>query len=72
MAAHGMHDDDAVIDPGREWAVYRCRHGCLHLLLDRVSLTFREDEFRAVQALLQRAAITFLADTERRDPERMH
>ena len=45
---------------------------CLHLLLDRVSLTFREDEFRAVQALLQRAAITFLADTERRDPERMH
>jgi hypothetical protein len=72
MAAHGMRDDDAVIDPGREWAVYRCRHGCLHLLLDRVSLTFREDESRAVQALLQRAAVTFLADALRLDPETPH
>jgi len=37
-----------------------------------VSLTFRDDQFRAVQALLRRAAITFLPDTDHRGPERMH
>jgi hypothetical protein len=72
MAGHGMHDDEAVFDPGREWAVYRCMHGCLHVLLDRVSLTFTVEEFRAVQNLMQRAAIAFNTDAPRRDSECMH
>lgn len=69
--AHGMQDDEAVFDLGREWAVYRCMHGCLHVLLDRVSLTFTEDEFRAVQDLMRRASTAFFADI-RHESERMH
>jgi hypothetical protein len=69
--AHGMQDDEAVFDSGREWAVYRCMHGCLHVLLDRVSLTFTEDEFRAVQDLMRRASTAFFTDI-RHEPERMH
>ena len=59
MAAHQRPEDDAVFDSKREWAVYHCMHGCLHVLLDRVSLTLTEEEFHALQDLLRRASERF-------------
>jgi hypothetical protein len=54
-----MHDAPegalAIVDNMREWAIYRCGHGCLHLTLDRLMLTFTEAEFHAFQDLMRRA-----------------
>jgi hypothetical protein len=55
-----MHEtpagDDAIVDGVREWAIYRCGHGCLHVTLDRMMLTFTEVEFLAFHDLLRRAS----------------
>ncbi len=45
---------ETVIDPDREWAVYRCSHGCLHVALNRVTLTLTEEEFHAMHHLMGR------------------
>jgi hypothetical protein len=45
----------AIADGVREWAIYRCGHGCLHVTLDRLMLTFTEVEFHAFQDLMRRA-----------------
>ena len=42
-----------------------------HQVLDRVSLTFTEDEFRAVQDLMRRASTAFFTDI-RHESGRMH
>ncbi len=60
MPAH--EQEDAVFDPAREWAVYRCAHGCLHVALDRVMLTLTADEFHALQQLMNRACARFHGD----------
>jgi len=59
MSAHDTHDAkefDVVFDAQREWAIYRCSHGCHHVLLDRVSLTLTDEEFRALHILMERAS----------------
>ena len=50
---------DAVFDPGRDWAVYRCTHGCLHLALDRLMSTLTAEEFHDLRVLLDRAGARF-------------
>jgi len=63
MSMHRTADaDDAVIDPERGWAVYRCSHGCLHVALDRIMLTLTEEEFHGLQELLRRACQRFHHD----------
>ncbi len=57
MPAHAT--DDAVFDTDRDWAVYRCDHGSLHLALDRVMLTLTADEFHALQQLMNQACARF-------------
>lgn len=52
---HEAHEYDVVFDAKREWAIYRCAHGCHHVLLDRVSLTLNDEEFRALRDLMGRA-----------------
>jgi DNA-binding response OmpR family regulator len=60
MTTHAMTDDhEAVVDSEREWAVYRCSHGCLHVALDRVTLTLTEKEFHALRQLMARACQRF-------------
>lgn len=63
MAIHTtMHDDrEPVVDGERQWAIYRCAHGCLHVALDRVMLTLTEEEFHALQDLMRRACDRFHA-----------
>jgi hypothetical protein len=59
MSAHETHDArqyQVVFDAQREWAIYRCSHGCHHVLLDRVSLTLTSEEFRALHDLMERAS----------------
>jgi hypothetical protein len=51
--------EQGVFDGVREWAVYRCGHGCLHVTLDRLMLTFTEIEFHALQDLMRRACERF-------------
>jgi hypothetical protein len=46
--------DHVVADPDREWAVYRCDHGCFHLSLGRLTVTLTADEFHLLRELLQR------------------
>jgi hypothetical protein len=74
MTAHEPPKDDAVFDSKREWAVYHCMHGCLHVLLDRVSLTLTEAEFYALQDLMRRASERFQQRGARQavSSERMH
>jgi hypothetical protein len=58
MSAHETHEAreyEVVFDAKREWAIYRCAHGCHHVLLDRVSLTLNDEEFRALRDLMGRA-----------------
>jgi hypothetical protein len=59
--SHRQLDDDLelAVDTEREWAVYRCAHGCFHVALDRVTLTLTEDEFHALQDLIRRACQRF-------------
>jgi hypothetical protein len=57
-----MHDapqDEPMVDGDREWAIYRCGHGCLHVSLDRLMLTLTDDEFHALQELMRRACQRF-------------
>jgi hypothetical protein len=72
MSAHESHEAqefDVVFDAKREWAIYRCTHGCHHVLLDRVSLTLNDEEFRALQELMSRASHRVVNSQE---SERMH
>lgn len=60
MDLHGrLPDDRPVFDAQREWAIYRCGHGCLHVVLDRLTLTLTDEEFHALQALMRRACARF-------------
>jgi hypothetical protein len=61
MSDHRQLDDhlEPVVDAQKEWAVYRCAHGCFHVALDRVTLTLTEDEFHALQDLMRRACQRF-------------
>ena len=57
MDAHDLHDDRTTeLDPKREWAVYRCAHGCFHLSLDRIMVRLTEHEFNALLELMRRAS----------------
>jgi hypothetical protein len=56
---HSSGSADAVFDPTRDWAVYRCDHGCLHVAIDRLMVTLTDDEFHALQDLLRRACDRF-------------
>ena len=51
--------DDAVVDPARDWMIYRCSHGCFHMALDRLMVTLTEDEFHLLQDLMRRASRRF-------------
>jgi hypothetical protein len=60
MVKHGDTEiREAVADPTREWGVYRCAHGCVHLVLDRVTVTLTGEEFDALETLLRRARHQF-------------
>jgi hypothetical protein len=58
-----MHDmpenETPVVDGVREWAVYRCAHGCLHVVIDRITLTLTADEFNGRLTLMGRASDRF-------------
>jgi hypothetical protein len=51
--------EDVVADGEREWAIYTCAHGCMHIALDRVMLTLTTEEFHALQELMWRACGRF-------------
>ncbi|MGC4082302.1 MAG: hypothetical protein QM736_09395 [Vicinamibacterales bacterium] len=61
MPTHPTRDGAMApeVDPAREWGVYRCAHGCFHVMLDRVTLTLSEDDFHALQDLMRRACVRF-------------
>lgn len=61
-------DDRTVIDGERQWAIYQCGHGSLHLSLDRLMLTLTDDEFHALQDLMRRACERFHGDDGLRGP----
>lgn len=46
---------DSVEDEGRNWGIHACAHGCLHLSLDRITLTLTPEEFGALLDLMHRA-----------------
>lgn len=50
---------DTITDPEREWGIYRCAHGCVHLTLERLTLTLTMDELKALQELLYHASREF-------------
>jgi hypothetical protein len=53
-----------VADGDRDWAIYSCAHGCLHIALDRVMLTLTTDEFHALRDLMRRACGRFHAHAD--------
>lgn len=50
---------DTITDPEREWGIYRCAHGCVHLTIERLTLTLTMDELKALQDLLYHASREF-------------
>ena len=42
---------DAAADAG-DWAVYQCAHGCVHVRINNVRLTFNQPEFHRLVQLL--------------------
>jgi hypothetical protein len=52
--------DDGVEDAERNWAIHACAHGCMHLSLDRVTLTLSQPEFQALLELMHRARRRFV------------
>lgn len=58
MATHDSAiDDRGVVDAAREWAIHRRADGCVHIALDRVTLTLTTDEFNALPSLVGRALL---------------
>jgi hypothetical protein len=57
-----------VLDSERGWGVQQCSHGCVHLTLDRITLTFTEVELLALRDLLQKACEGLLQTGSRRAP----
>ncbi len=49
----------AEVDTERRWSVYRCEHGCFHVALDRFTVTLTDDEFQALQILMNQAWVRF-------------
>jgi hypothetical protein len=37
---------------GNEWSVYQCAHGCVHVRIDHVTLTFNEPDFHRFVKML--------------------
>lgn len=69
MVIHASgNDDEMVVDAQREWAIYRCGHGCLHVALDRLTVTLTGDEFRALLELMLRASRRFDDDAAHQEP----
>lgn len=55
MSTHSLDKSHApVVDPDHGWAVYWCDHGCVHVALDRMTLTLTANEFEALRTLLSR------------------
>jgi hypothetical protein len=61
-----------VADGVRPWAIYRCGHGCLHVTLDRLMLTFTEGEFHAFRDLMRRAGEHMLRADSAAADSRLH
>jgi hypothetical protein len=60
MTAHTAGDDeDSVVDLQHGWSVYRCAHGCVHLTMDRFTLTLTGDELTTLAELVLRASRRF-------------
>lgn len=61
MSAHPPFQPEmpTEIDAAHHWAVYRCQHGCFHVVLDGLTLTVTDEEFHALQVLLRRACVRF-------------
>ncbi len=73
MATHTLKDtEEPVIDGQRDWAIYRCGHGCLHVSLDRVTLTLTEEEFHALQSLMRQACERFHHGDTYHEPTTRH
>jgi hypothetical protein len=53
--AHTISHEVSVMDEDREWGVQQCSHGCVHITLDRITMTFTELELYALKDLLDRA-----------------
>ena len=50
---------DTITDPDREWGIYRCAHGCVHLTIERLTVTLTMEELQALQELLVHASREF-------------
>jgi hypothetical protein len=48
--------DEAVAE-NDEWCVYQCPHGCVHVRLNNVTLTFTEPDFQRLVHLLRDAFV---------------
>ena len=38
-------DPYEVLNTHRDWTIYRCREGCVHLQMGKINLRFSADEF---------------------------
>ena len=65
---HTIDHEMTVLDLEREWGVQQCSHGCVHVTLDRITLTFTEAELVALRDLLHRACQGLLQTGSRRTP----
>jgi hypothetical protein len=65
---HTIEHEMTVLDQEREWGVQRCSHGCVHITLDRLTLTFTEVELFALRDLLHKACEGLLQAGTRRAP----
>ena len=55
MAGHSLDKTRApIVDAEHGLAVYWCDNGCVHLALDRLTLTLTLNEFEALRSLLSR------------------
>jgi xanthine/CO dehydrogenase XdhC/CoxF family maturation factor len=63
---HANDHEMMVLDPEREWGVQQCCHGCVHVTLDRITLTFTEAELFALHDLLHKACEGLLETATRR------
>ena len=60
MTAHTIgDDDDSVVDLQHGWSIFRCAHGCVHLTMDRLTLTLTGDELATLAELVLRASRRF-------------
>lgn len=65
-------EDAGVEDADRNWAIHACAHGCMHLSLDRLTVTLSQEEFHGLLDLMHRARRRFRRARPAEPPARPH